>query len=630
MVEELFLCGLSPTQRAKFKGGRELHLHGPKTNLRLKLDALRHRLLAVEPLLLTDLAEIATYVFAADCLISRGGVTFKNVGEKWRRTFRLVVAVRQPGTWKGPLILHALCEALGFLSDDNWGFEFVELESPPDLHEYLNYADPEIEKPDGVTIVPFSGGLDSFAGAVQELNTGERHIVLLSRRIGGMIDGRQRELADELKRRHPNRITHVAVIAGLTAAAKAVEHTQRTRSFVLTALALVAAEIERADRIRFYENGVMSVNLPISTQLVGTRASRSTHPRSLMLLQDLCRLVRKDGVAIENPFIWMTKAEVVTELRRSPEGDAMRLTLSCSRTRELTRMKPHCGTCAQCLQRRISTLGARAEDTDPGEAYGVDLLLGPRQVGPDRAMAVDMVRSALEFTRLSDAGFATRFAGDLAWLTSSFADRTPDEVARRTIAMLRRHGETVRTILTEAAARHAEELIDHTLPSSCLLQLAVSSPELGIAHEPIAIPAPEGVEEAAADGEGARGGGVRLAVDNVAKRILIDGIAPLTAPGEFRLLSELVRLYREDREAERAPESNRTISAEYLAEAAGSTGDVSGRKAISRVRHKIRREYRELYGMELGADAVIENVPRQGYRLNPAVRVVAPAQLGRG
>lgn len=196
------------------------------------------------------------------------------------------------------------------------------------------------------------------------------------------------------------------VSAGLTGKAEAVEHTQRTRSFLLTAMALIAAEIEGTDRIRFYENGIMSVNLPISTQVVGTRASRSTHPRSLMLLESLSRLIRSSDTVIDNPFIWKTKVEVVAELREKPEGSSMRRTLSCSKTRQVTRYKTHCGACVQCLQRRISTLGGGAGEADPSEAYAIDLLLGPRQRGVDRAMAVDTVRSALEFRRLSDASFA--------------------------------------------------------------------------------------------------------------------------------------------------------------------------------------------------------------------------------
>ena len=495
MADHLFLCGLSQTQLSNYNGGRELQLHGLKKNLRLQVDDIRRRLFEVEPQLLTDLAEIATYVFAVDNLVSRGGDALKNVGKAWRRRFRLVIAVRQPGVWKEPQHLHTLCAALGFLSEDNWDFEFVALEDPPSIQGYVNFAKSEAERAVGTSIVLFSGGLDSFAGAVHELLASDRHVVLLSRRISGMTDGRQSELADELQRRHPRRITHVRVSAGLKDEIRAVEHTQRTRSFLLTALALLAAEIERTDRICFYENGVMSVNLPISTQVVGARCSRSTHPRSLMLLQDLCRLIRQCDMTIENPFVWKTKVEVVEELWRNPEADAIRRTLSCSKTPQLARYQPHCGKCAQCLQRRIATLGADAAEADPRESYVVDLLLGPREPGVDRALAVDIVRSALEFRRLSDDEFATRFAGEFAWLTMSFQGLAPDEVAHRFIAMFRRHGEAVRAIFMDAAAAHASDLIDHTLPDSCLLQIAVNSPENDIREEPIALRPPKATVE---------------------------------------------------------------------------------------------------------------------------------------
>ena len=59
MTEHLFLCGLSETQRSAYKGGRQLDLHGPKPNVRLRLDGIRRNLLEVEPALLADLIELA-------------------------------------------------------------------------------------------------------------------------------------------------------------------------------------------------------------------------------------------------------------------------------------------------------------------------------------------------------------------------------------------------------------------------------------------------------------------------------------------------------------------------------------------------------------------------------------------
>jgi hypothetical protein len=156
MLDHLFLCGLGPTQCADYEAGRELHLHGPKKNLRLQIDNIRRRLSEVESVLLTDLVEIATYVFAADNLATRGGNAFKNMGEAWRRRLRLVIAVRRPGIWKEPQHLHVLCEALRFLSEDSWDFEFVMPEDPPEIQGYLNFVR-EVDAASSTTIVPFSG-----------------------------------------------------------------------------------------------------------------------------------------------------------------------------------------------------------------------------------------------------------------------------------------------------------------------------------------------------------------------------------------------------------------------------------------------------------------------------------------
>ena len=59
------------------------------------------------------------------------------------------------------------------------------------------------------------------------------------------------------------------------------EYTQRTRSFLFAALGVTFARMSGLDRLRFYENGVVSLNLPPSPQVVGARASRTTHPRVL-------------------------------------------------------------------------------------------------------------------------------------------------------------------------------------------------------------------------------------------------------------------------------------------------------------------------------------------------------------
>jgi hypothetical protein len=368
------------------------------------------------------------------------------------------------------------------------------------------------------------------------------------------------------------------------------------------------------------------VNLPISTQVVGSRASRSTHPRSLMLLEQLALMICDQPIRIDNPFIWKTKSEILRDLFQTPEREAIRRTLSCVHTRDIDTMHPHCGACAQCLQRRIAILGAGAAEADPAEGYANDLLLSPRQEGSDRALAVDMIRSALEYSRLSNEEFATRFASELAWVRLGFPHRSASDVAQNFCSLFHRFGKDVRAILVDATRQHASALVDKMLPDSCLLRLVHDPPYTPIIEaQTVRVRRQLDEENEAEVYDG--GWELRIAVEEHAKQILIDGISPLKASSEFRLVFLLVSLYVEDRNSGRMPAEYRTLSAQDLADASARTDDTSGRQAVSRLRRKISKEYKQLYGVALSLNALIENVHGKGYRLNPSVRVVAPDAL---
>jgi hypothetical protein len=246
-------------------------------------------------------------------------------------------------------------------------------------------------------------------------------------------------------------------------------------------------------------------------------------------------------------------------------------------------------------------------------------------------MAVDTIRSALEFRHLSDAGFINGYAGEFGWLTTSVPGQTPNEVAQNLVAMFKRHGDSVRDIFIRATQDQAAALVDKSLPESCLLRIAHEDLDLKRDREPIESPPSSAkVEKVSAIAENlAEPAKILLAVDEVKKRILIEGISALKLSTDFRIVSILVRLHEEDRDAGLLPENYRLISATDLAEMASSRGDTTGRKAISRLRDRINREFSQLYGGGLDLDAIIQNVHGKGYRLNPTVYVVAPKVLQR-
>jgi 7-cyano-7-deazaguanine synthase in queuosine biosynthesis len=110
------------------------------------------------------------------------------------------------------------------------------------------------------------------------------------------------------------------------------------------------------NKIRMYENGVVSLNLPISAQLIGARASRTTHPQVLKGFGELFSLILEKLFLVENPFLWKTKSDVVKILVEASCADLIKYSASCSHVREMTTLHTHCGKCSQCIDRRIAVL----------------------------------------------------------------------------------------------------------------------------------------------------------------------------------------------------------------------------------------------------------------------------------
>lgn len=143
------------------------------------------------------------------------------------------------------------------------------------------------------------------------------------------------------------------------------EHTQRTRSFLYSALGTVVAESVKAAGVRFFENGVVSLNLPVADEVLRARASRTTHPRALELFSRLYRLVTERHFVVDNPYLFKTKAEVVSTIAKRGAGHLIKYTCSCSRVFFQSKTQWHCGACSQCIDRRIAVFAAGQEENDP-------------------------------------------------------------------------------------------------------------------------------------------------------------------------------------------------------------------------------------------------------------------------
>src|SRR5207248_6015987 len=112
------------------------------------------------------------------------------------------------------------------------------------------------------------------------------------------------------------------------------DYTQRTRSFLFGSLAFAIARAFGLQRFRFYENGVVSLNLPISEQVVGSRATRTTHPQVMNGFAELFSLLIQQSFAVDNPFLWRTRAEVVNLIGDAGCSNLIQHSVSCMHTHE--------------------------------------------------------------------------------------------------------------------------------------------------------------------------------------------------------------------------------------------------------------------------------------------------------
>jgi len=462
------LCGgASPGAASSDAKPLVLDLQGASPNVFLKIADLSEAMARNVPDVLMDLIEVAVYVFAADQATGRGGV--RDSGDAWRRRFQFHIPVRRPELWSRSDVTEALVDVLSFLSDDDYSFAFTKLDHPPAVQLYFEQLVPEFAADE---VALFSGGLDSLAGAIQEALVEGRKVALISHDSASKRKPQITELAAEIATRaKPGAVRHIPVWATKSESVGR-EYTQRSRSFLYAALAATVASMLGRDRIRFYENGVTSLNLPIAPQVVGGRATRTTHPQSIRGLARLFTALLERPFTVESPFIWKTKTGVVRIIKDNGCGALVARSVSCSRTVEATKLHTHCGRCSQCIDRRFATLAAGATDEeDPSEMYKVDLLRGERTFGENRAMAESFLQRASRLRSIHELDFFAEYPE--ATRALRHVGLTSEEAGKRILELHRRHAEEVFAALAEGHKRHAQEFQAGKLPDSCLLVLAV-------------------------------------------------------------------------------------------------------------------------------------------------------------
>lgn len=588
-------------------------LDGDERGIKLRISQLTEQMVAGLPDRALDLLEIAALVYAVDSSVSRGGPALQQMGRQWNRQFILEVPVRDIEIWQRTDVAQSLEEMLLFLSGDRFTFEFV-----PNFHRdaersrFFRFGTESAWSPDRVLM--FSGGLDSFGGALEAIIQQRQRVALVSHFSSTKIAPIQKQLHKAVNDQLGLDMSRHFPVQMQIAGGRVVEGTHRSRSFLFAAIGAIVAEAFGRDRVSFYENGVVSLNLPPVGNVLGTRATRTTHPKTLRLMTHFLDRIFSNGMRVDNPFFWHTKTEVVQTIERLGMADHIRQTRSCADVHNQTRQHVHCGRCSQCIDRRFAILSAGLERHDPEEAYRVDLLTGSRKNAPDREMALSYVRNAQLFEHAAPEALGQHFPDVLTAVDS--LGEPPSTALSRITDLLKRHGQSVTSVVRQALSRHPPA----TFPEESLPRLygEMETRRLLEAQPSQARASDESLTEL-----------LTLVIDHKHRRATIDDIVEITGAATFTLLQELAKESLEAAGQGRDPLDYPAIRANALAKRLGLESDEGVRQRLNRSRTELGKKF-----LSAGLDpeqgkAILENLPGYGYRLNPLLVVVRMHNVNR-
>ena len=438
----IFLCNNAELGSKSGKSVKRLNYLGEARRINLLLRDFVRGVYYLPPKLL-DLLEIASYVYCADRMTSRGP---RNAVEyhSWSRTLEFVIRVRDESFWNKPEVKQALSEALKFVTGDReYRFDFQPGHStlPTSLFDREEFS---IADGKDISVILFSGGLDSLAGALELLvNTDEQVCLVSHQSLQPSIIRTQECLADALKSRFPNRVHHYRFRCSLKGI-RAPEETQRSRSFLYTSVAFALAYAYKQDRFYVYENGVTSINFARREDLANARASRTTHPQTIGLLQKFFSLFVDEPFSIEIPFLWKTKTEVFESINASGHPELIPSAVSCNKTFQNMDQATHCGECFQCVDRRIAAYASKSEGFDNSGIYAANFISETMISGETKTTVVDYLRQARNFANWNDDYFYQEMMSSLLELIDWIPDCNDEvEIVEKVWRLCNRHGRQV-------------------------------------------------------------------------------------------------------------------------------------------------------------------------------------------
>jgi 7-cyano-7-deazaguanine synthase in queuosine biosynthesis len=380
-------------------------------------EVIRDHNIALGPMR-ADFLRLALSVYTADQVISRDTEGYQG----WSRHIRVHFPVADAPLWEG--VRGNLEKMLSFLSGDRWEFIFRAVPAAP-VTPAGNAAGPTF-----TAVSLFSGGLDSFIGVINLLAAGHR-VAMVSHHKMGSEHAAQDSLYEALRAHYGQ--AHMEWFDFYAQPDREnplldTEISSRARSFLFLALGLsIAGSVGPTVPLTVPENGLISLNVPLTDTRLSSHSTRTTHPHYFDLLAQVLQGLGI-GNPIVNPYQYMTKGEMMLACSDQAFLSGMYTTsLSCSHA-DISRFQPgshagiHCGYCVPCIIRQSAELVYHGIQT----TYANDIQNNPPS--PDTGSGRDLraFRMALhELQGLQSHSLALRVlkSGPLPFNTPAELDR---------------------------------------------------------------------------------------------------------------------------------------------------------------------------------------------------------------
>ena len=310
-----------------------------------------------------DILYFTSIIYSIDKLIARN-----KSNDNWSRDINVTIPVSDVISWEKAKL--DLKNALDFLTSDNWNLSFSKVRRPyfqkkkNSLHLNANIDH----------ICLFSGGLDSLAGAINLVDESDNILLISHVDSTGAASTIQQPLIEKIKEYYPDKNIKQSQFHIFSDASN--EGTTRGRSILFHGLALFHAMNLAVDKVIAPENGVISINLPLTPSRTCSNSTKTMHPYFLDKFQGALTTLGIN-IKIENPYLFKTKGEMLLESKNTTLIQELATkTLSCSHggghTNGWIRNSYNCGYCIPCTIRRAS-IHKFNNTLDTGVDYGHDI-----------------------------------------------------------------------------------------------------------------------------------------------------------------------------------------------------------------------------------------------------------------